>query len=904
MSRFDGWLHRLRVLWRGEHYAGEQRREMEFHLELETLANASHDPQRRDDATRNARRAFGNVTYYREEARLVTTLRLFDRLAQDTRYALRGIPRSPAFTTVVVITLALGFGVNAAMYSLLDTLFLRAPDGVVHPDGIRRVYQETHAPRSGQLGLHDGFEYAQFADIVDVDSTLALAFSTPSDSITVLSNGARIAALSQAVSHRYFALLGLRPQLGRFFLPEDDSLRPPTFVAVISDQLWRSRFGAAPSVIGKQVTIRRRPMTIVGVAPAHFRGVDLDASDVWISLGSRPPESTAGASRMAFWWNARLLARVNDASDEARLKGVVRNVLRADTSRTADPKARALLGPIVQTRPPADATPGTGTLADKMPEIGVAVRISAIALIVLIIAAANVINLLLLRAARRRREMAVRRALGVSTGRLIGQLAIESVLLSLLGAAAAVLVGMISGSMLRRLVLPTIHWARPSIDAHAVAFLVLMSLIVGVVAGLVPAFQNVRSGWIDALRAGQRDAAYRSSRLRSSLLVAQVALCVVLVVGAGLFLQSLETVRAIDIGYAPDAVTVFQPSFVDGPEAHAAALRDGLPAAAEQLRHVPGVAAAGFAQGGPMTSLMIWRVYLPNGDTLPHPRGEFAGTMNVVSPDFFDAAGMHIVRGRGFTPADAPDASGVMIVNETMARVTWPTEDPIGKCLLLGQKATCSTVVGIASDARRLKIIEPRSMAYYVPTSQPPDGWPPAQVLIVRANHGLSERVALEAQRILTATIPGMDGVDVSRMSEVVDTQVRPWRLGAVLFTAFGVLALVVAGVGVYSVTAYAVAQRANEIGIRIALGARTSEIMDLVLSEGLRVVAVGIVIGVVASLALGRVVQSLLFGVSANDPSSMLAATVTLCVLTGVACAVPALRASRVDPVAALRSE
>jgi hypothetical protein len=290
---------------------------------------------------------------------------------------------------------------------------------------------------------------------------------------------------------------------------------------------------------------------------------------------------------------------------------------------------------------------------------------------------------------------------------------------------------------------------------------------------------------------------------------------------------------------------------------------------------------------------------------LPHARGDFAGIMNAVSPDFFDAAGMHVVRGRAFAAADGPDAPHVAIVNETMARVTWPNEEPLGKCLLIGdRKAPCSTVVGVVNDARRLKIVEARSMTYYIPTSQPPKGWPPAQVLIVRAAAGQSKRVALEAQRILMATLPGIDGVDVQRMSDVVDVQVRPWKLGAVLFTAFGLLALIVAGVGVYSVIAYTVAQRTNEIGIRIALGARSGEIMDLVLGDGLRIVAIGIAIGIIAALALGRLVQSLLFGVSATDPSSMIAAAVTLCVLAGVACMVPALRASRVDPMVALRAD
>ncbi len=903
MSRLHGWIHRLRVLARGERYAHEQSREMDFHLELEAMSNQAESATS-ENAERAARRAFGNVTYYREETRRMTTLRLLDRVAQDTRYALRGIRRSPAFAAVVVITLALGFGVNAAMYSLLDTLFLRAPDGVARPDEIRRVYQETHARRGGQISLHDGFDYAQFADVVRTDSTLAFTFVTHSDTISMIANGARIATESQAVSHRYFAVLGVRPQLGRFLLPEDDSLSAPTFVAVISDRLWRSQLGGRNDVVGSQVTIRRHPMTIVGIAPAGFRGVDMDASDVWISLGSRPPAPTSPPSRMAFWWNAEFLARAPTVGHEARLTGIVTNVLRADTSNTADPRARALLGPILQTRAPKNANPGTGTLTDKTPEIGVAVRIGAIAVIVLIIAAANVMNLLLLRAARRRREMAVRRALGVSTGRLVGQLAIESVLLSLLGAAAAVVVAMISGSLLRRLVLPKIHWAHAAVDGHALVFLVLISLLIGVVAGLAPALYSIRGNWINSLRAGQRNTAYRNSRLRSSLLVAQVALCVVLVVGAGLFLQSLQTVRAIDVGYAADAVTVFTPAFFDGPDAHAAALRDGLPAAAERLRHVPGIAATATAQGGPMTSLMIWRVFLPNGDTLPHPRGDFVGTMNVVSPEFFDAAGMHVVRGRTFSAADGPDATRVMIVNETMARVTWPNENPLGKCLVPGKGAACATVVGVVSDARRLNIIEPHSMVYYIPTTQPPPGWPPAQVLVVRANAGQSERVAVEVQRVLASTIPGMDGLNVDRMSDVLDVQLRPWKLGAILFTAFGLLALVVAGVGVYSLVAFAVTQRTNEIGIRIALGARASEIMDLVVGDGLRVVGIGIVLGIVAALLLGRLVQSLLFGVSATDPSSMIAATVTLCVITGVACAVPALRASRVDPVVALRSE
>jgi putative ABC transport system permease protein len=890
MSLLDGLAHRIRVLLRGESYAREVERELRFHLELETLARTSHGRGVRD-AEIEACRAVGSVTYYREESRDMTLLHWVDRIRQDTTYAVRGLARSPGFTATVVVTLALGFGVNAAMYSILDRVFRRAPAGVIAPREVRRLYLDYDRPKEpGGRTAFSSFTFPHFRAVAAAVVPLELAAFTQPDSVGVVSGATRIPARESEVTGNYFSVLGVRPQLGRFFVAEENAIEIPTPVAVVSDGFWRRELGGDARVLGRKIAIDHRTITIVGVAPREFVGPDLDVVDVWLPVNMMTSSNgMPGPWYANFGSSVRIITRVRSPAEAARVIAAGTPALHGVhlPHFVYDSTSQLLLGSIVEANGPLKPAQ----------EVLVATRISWIAVIVLVIAAANVTNLLLLRASRRKREIAVRRALGVSQGRLYGQLAVESTLLSLLGGVAALVVAVWVGTALRQLMMPRVHWASSAVDGHTVAFLFGLSVIIGLGAGLAPAVYAAQPNLTDSLKAGARESAYQRSMLRSVLLVVQATLCVVLLVGAGLFLRSLDNVRSIGVGYDVDNVTLVSPVFsTTGP--HDAELAGAIPMAAGRVSRVDGVVAVGYALIPPMQGISWASLFLPDRDSLPRLATDVLPSFNVVSPDYFRAAGVAIQSGRAFSAGDA----GAVVVSETMARVFWPGESPIGKCLIRERRSNpCSTVVGVAADVHRMDILEQPTMQYYLPATRSEHA---PRILVIRARPGRSAAVAHEAERILAQALPGLDGTRTRRMVDVLEPELRPWRLGATLFTAFGILALVVAAIGMYSVVAYGVSQRTNEMGIRVALGARTSDILDLVVGEGIRLLAIGLALGVVTSLALGRFIGSLLFGITPYDASVLIGATTVLCALGILACLIPGWRAARVDPVNALRAD
>jgi len=885
MSFIHGTIHRLRVLWRGEAYASDVQREMEFHRELQ--AQAGHASPRQ----------FGNASYYREATRETSALRWLDRLRQDLTYTVRALRRTPAFTLAVVITLALGVGVNAAMFSIFDAMFLRTPAGVPAPRALRRLYHLAHSsdPREAPRAWPT-VTYPAYRAIAAANPGVLLAAASGPDSATMEIDGARMHAGVTEVSGNYFDVLSMRAQIGRFFAGDETAIETPTFVAVISDALWHSRFNGDVGVLGRKIKIGQRAFTIVGVTPRHFRGLDLDAGDVWVPLNTHIGQFM-GASGP--WYTnmssmVTVVARLSPRVDERAFLGRATNAYRGVHLQymADDPRAEVLDGSIVSALGPAKPAA----------EVIVAKRVSWIALIVLVIACANVVNLLLLRASRRRRELAVRRALGVSHGRLLMQMTTESVTLALVGGAVATVVAQVAGTALRRLMLPGIHWSTPVVEWRTAMFILATSIVVGLAVGVFPALNGLRTNVIDALRAGNRDAAYHASRLRGFSLVVQTALCIVLLVGAGLFLRSLNNVETIPLGYDGNGLLFLQPSFPDGAFAHGEDLRRAMPALVDQLRRVRGVTNVSLSSNAPMEGITFQEVFVPGRDSLPRigPFGTPAG--NSIGPSFFAATGMSLVAGRGIGAGDREGAPLVVVINETMAHAVWPAESPLGKCLMFGKRdGPCVTVVGVARDAHARRIIEARSMMYYRPLQQQKSA---PMTLEVRVSGNSAGEVRAAAERLIRELMPASDGVEVRALSDLMARELRPWRLGASLFTAFGILSLIVAGFGIYSVVAYGASQRTNEMGIRIALGARTRDILDLVLADGARTVGIGAAIGVAAALIGGKLVGAFLFGVTPRDPSVMIGATVLLIALAIIASLVPGLRAARVDPAGALRAE
>ncbi|MEP6493211.1 MAG: ADOP family duplicated permease [bacterium] len=833
----------------------------------------------------------------RRDERTPATQAWVDRIRQEIGYAARGLKRSPGFTIAVVLTLGLGIGVNASMFSLLNRLFVQPPAGVQRPNEVRRLYLEF-VNGSGSAGrlTSPRIEYPQYRALrAALDPSIVLGIYTAPDSTAVRDGNVRIAVRRSLVNPDYFTVAGVRASAGRLFGRDESDIAVATLVAVVSDAFWRDAFNGDRSILGKQVTIGVQQFTIIGVAQPGFTGLDIDAVDVWLPANTN---ERSGGGMPGPWYNSfgtsfKTVVRPGTPASEQRLLSVGTNAIRPVEIRgwVYDPTIRLVSGPIVEALGPAD----------RATEVTVATRIAGVAFMVLIIACANVTNLLLLRATRRKREIAVRRALGVTRARLVEQLTVESLLLAVCGGVVALVFSSWAGVALRRLVLPRVHWADGVVDLGTLAFTFGVTLLLGIVAGLLPAIQAMKPDLVESLKAGMQSGAYRGSKLRAALLTVQAALCLVLLVGAGLFIRSLDNVQSIGVGYNAENEIFLRPQF-DDPMAHDDEVRAAMPEAVKRLSTVDGVEAVAYSAVGPLQGAMFRTIHLPGHDSTPQLPGDYGPSMAAVSPAFFKASGLVLRAGRDFNDGDQRSTAPVIIVGESMARLYWPGQPAIGKCfMILKRDGPCYVVVGVAADAHRRGLIEAPISQFYVPITQIREV---PRVLIVRVRPGSAATVVRTAEQIFRPLVTRMVGMDARTFANVLERELRPWRLGATLFTALGALALVVAAIGVYSVVAYGVSQRIHEMGIRIALGARARDILDLVLSDGLRIVGVGIVIGAVTALALGRLVASLLFGVVPSDPSILIGAIVLMGVVGAVGCLIPGWRAARVDPATALRTD
>jgi predicted permease len=536
-----------------------------------------------------------------------------------------------------------------------------------------------------------------------------------------------------------------------------------------------------------------------------------------------------------------------------------------------------------------------------------------VTLIVLIIACANVASLLLARGMTRRREIAVRLALGVSRPRLMTQLAAEGVVLAGLASAAALLVSAWAGASLRTLVMPDTHWTQPLLDVRVTMFTLLVAIVAGLAAGLVPALQASSPELTSALNGGSRGGGAGASRarLRAGLLVAQIALSVVLLYGAGLFARSLSQVRAIDLRVDPERIvfaTVWMTSN-DGPYFDWFELENERVAIARlqeigaELRADPEVESVAMASYPPMFGHSSARVYLADGSAAPQPDHQDSGLITATS-SYFAVTGIPLSRGRGFGATDR--GSRVAVVNETAARAYWPNADPIGQCLRVSRDTMpCSTVIGVMQGSHLADVIEKPTAQVVSLASVSASGAPiGTRYLIVRTAPGRADQVVQSLRAEVRKRFPPSSSIIVTSMADAIAPQLRPWKLGATIFSVFGLLALVVAALGAYSVIAYSVNQRAHEMSVRAALGARAADVLALIVGQGMRVAGLGIALGIVVSVAASRLIASLLYETSPRDPFVGVAVAALLAIVAVIASAIPAWRAARADPVVALRSD
>ena len=863
------------------------------------------------DAAKEAERRFGAMTRYRRRMQRIERRRRRMKRWSSLQVAvwevlvssLKSLARQPGLALVVALTLGLGIGANAAMFTILDRLLFSPPAHVVDHESVRRlsvVRSFLGNQRRGPMGT--------VPDIRDQESHSGFDAVAAYDHRGLTLGRGRDAEEVRAVlaEPELFGLLGVTAERGRFFGSEDNGVGAEP-VAVLSHEYWARAMGEDPNALGSTLDLDGVRFTVVGIAPPGFTGPDLSPVDVWIPLrigGVLTWGNDSWREGRGWYWvrgvvRLRSGVSVEAAEEEATALHRAGRQEQIEAGRY-DPEVRVGLDPLILAHGPEAGA-----------ESRVARWLGGVSLLLLVVVCANVANLLLARGTRRRRESAIRLALGVSGRRLVGRTLLETAILGLLGSAFGLLLASWGGSAVRSVFLPDVHFPT-MLGWRVVAFTVGLALVAGAVAGVAPALQATRLDLAGDLVAGGRSVSGRS-RLRGFLTGAQAALSVLLLVGAGLFVQSVDRMRTVDLGLDTDRLLNATLEFdtgnplQSGEEASlAVAERNRIYLeAAERVSALPGVEAVA-ATSAPFQWAAAGPLEVPGWDSLPDLPGG-GPYYSDVTPDYFEVAGVDVLRGRGFTAADAEGAQPVAVVNETMARTLWPDEGALGACLHLPADAStsdvsdvCTTVVGVVEDASRGRLEEPPHMAYYLPVAQREGGR--LNGLFVRATD--PEAVAAPVAATLRNLGPRVRFAQVATLREALEPQTRSWTLGATLFSVFGVLALLVAGIGLYGVLAFHVAQRTRELGIRSALGAMKGELLGAVVRDGVRITTLGVLVGLGLALVLGRYAEPLLFRVSSRDPLVLGGVAAILLTVGVMASLLPGIRATRVDPVEALRAE
>jgi predicted permease len=808
---------------------------------------------------------------------------------QDLRYGVRMLLKKPGFTLGVMLSLTLGIGLNTTIFTVVNALLLAPLPGVEQPQNLVGIYSTRQGSGYFNVAYPD---FAYFREHSQSFSSMAAHWPTP----FALGNGGDPVKVDGAiVSGNYFATLGLNLALGRFFLPEEDRTPGAHPVVVISHKLWQRHFNSAPEVIGKTIALNGQRFTVVGVAPAGFNGTLTGlAAELWVPLMMHAVvlpdkgELARGPNMLHLMAFGRLKPGVGLARAQAELNGCARQLEQQfpDTNKERGVNLASASG-----AHPALRGVLTAFLAILM----------AVVVIVLLIACANVANLLLASAAARSKEIAVRLSLGATRWRLVRQLLTESVLLSLGSGVLGIFLAIWATDFFLSLLPPTGLPFAPdlSLDRRVLGFTLSLSLLTGIVFGLAPALQATKPDLAQALKDEMATGSYRRARLRSLLIVVQIALSALLLIGAGLLIRSLRHAQTLDPGF--DTERLLTLSFDTKLLGYDATKSETFQQ--ELLRRVaalPGVQRASIARFIPLG---------PAGDSLPAvlegqpPEREITIGYNLVGQDYFQTLGIPLLRGRGFTAQDRRGSSNVLVINEAMAQRLRPNAEPVGQRLRIRNESF--EVIGVARNSKYRSLSEELRPFLYLSVLQREAARIPAgdlKLLVRSAGEpaGVIAAIRKEAQA-LDANLPLFD---VQTLNEGMRFALIPTQLAGTLLGVAGVLALVLATVGIYGVVAYAVGQRTREIGIRLALGAQAADVLKLVIRQGLLLTSIGIALGLAAALALTRVMSSFLLGVSATDPLTFIVIALLLTFVALLACWIPAWRATKVDPMIALRCE
>jgi macrolide transport system ATP-binding/permease protein len=819
-------------------------------------------------------------------------------LLQDLRYGARMLGKNPGFTFIAVLVLTLGIGANTAIFSLVDEALVR-PLPVPHPE------QLVLLSMANQSGFATGFAYPDYADYRDRNQVFAglIGYSQMALSLNINGQSERIDGM--VVTGNYFSMLGVDTALGRAFSPEEDQTPNTHPVVVVSYGCWQRRFGADPKLIDKTISLNGYSFTVIGIAPAEFSGtVRGYAPEVYVPImmisQAQPAWEHDPLTTRGFWWLSlmgRLQPGVTPPQAEAAMTALHEQIRDAEQVGGMMAEARPVL---------RDGRQGdTGMLNDLSFPLKL---LMAVVGLVLLIACANVANLLLGRAAARQKEIAVRLAVGASRWRLVRQLLTESLLLSIIGGAGGLMLALWLTDLLAAYTPPngsTNLALDAKLNLRVLGFTLLLSLLTSLIFGLAPALSASKPDLVSMLKneSGASGAGARRFSLKNFLVITQVALSLVVLISAGLCLKSLRNLNAIDTGF--DTAKVFVMSLDLGSGGYDEARgRSFYSQLRERVAALPSVESVSLATIVPLGKGGMIRFIKQLEGYQAEPDEKISISFNIVGEHYFSTMGVPLLAGREFGPQDNAASPKVVIINEAMAQKYWPDSSPLGKHLDLGRvrKATSPImeIIGIAKNSKYSELTEAAEPAFYEPLQQ---DYTPQMALHVRTAGDSKALITMVRQEVqaLDANLPVFN---VKTLAEQKSRALYSERIVAMLLTAFGLLALGLAALGIYGVMAYSVSRRTREIGIRMALGAKIGDVLALILRQGMALIVIGVALGLAGAFAATRLLTSFLYGVSATDVTTFALIALLLTAVAWLACYIPARRATKVDPMVALRYE